>query len=418
MIYKRKKYLDKVLKSLEKEKLILLLWTRQVGKTTILEILKQELVWKVYFYSFEDDFSKQEFSSKDDFINYFKLFLWVNFFDEWYFLIDEFQYIKSWEQILKSLYDDKNIKLKFIVTGSWLWTYNDENKWTLVWRWEEIFIYSFDFSEFLEYKWLDISSLKSENLSEIIIEKIKPYYYEYLTFWWYPAVLNANTKNEKILELEKIINRYLERDINFFLSSEELINFKKFFVYLNTQIWNLVKKEAISEYLWIKLKYIEKYLNILEKTMFISRVYPFFKDKSKEYSSLPKFYFSDIWILNFLEKSFDYRENNWKVVENFVFTELLKNRIFNSDEIKVYKKITKSEIDFIYDWLNLFVPIEVKSGNKKSIPKIFDSFENDYKNKTSFYLMTSLNLIKKEKIQEKDLFIIPNWFIWKVIVQK
>jgi predicted AAA+ superfamily ATPase len=415
MIYRRKKYLDKIFKSLEKEKLVLLLWTRQVWKTTILDILKQELVWNIYFYSFEDDFSKQQFNNKDDFINYFKLILWVDFFNEGYFLIDEFQYIKSWEQILKSLYDDKNIKLKFIVTWSWLWTYSDENKWTLVWRWEEIFVYSFDFFEFLEYKWLNVSDLWFENLSSIIIEKISTYYDEYLTFWWYPAVLNAISKNEKIKELEKIINRYLERDISFFLWSDELLNFKKFFVYLNTQIWNLVKKEAISQYLWIKLQYIEKYLNILEKTMFISRVYPFFKDKSKEYSSLPKFYFSDIWVLNFLEKSFDFRENNWKIVENFVFNELLKNKIFNSDEIKVYKKITKSEIDFIYDWLSLFVPIEVKSWNKKNTPKIFDTFENDYSDKTTFYIMTSSNLVKKEKLWEKDIIIIPNWFIWKII---
>lgn len=415
MIYRRKKYLDKIYKSLQTEKLVLLLWTRQVWKTTILEILQKELEWSIYFYSFEDDFSMQEFNSKDEFLNYFKLSLGVNFFEDWYFLIDEFQYVKNGEQILKSIYDDKNIKLKLVVTWSGLWTYNDENKWTLVWRWAEIFVYSFDFFEFLEYKWLNSSDLSFSDLSSSICSVIKPYMDEYLTFGWYPAVLNANTKNEKIIELEKIINRYLDRDINFFLDKDELINFKKFFTFLNTQIWNLVKKEAIAEYLWIKLKYVEKYLNILEKTMFISRVYPFFKDKSKEYSSLPKFYFSDIWILNFLEKSFDFRENNWKVIENFVYTELLKNKLFNSDEIKVYKKLTKSEIDFVYDGMDLFIPIEVKSWNKKNPPKIFHFFEEDYWNKTSFYIMTNSNVIKKEKVSDKELFFIPNWFIWKMI---
>lgn len=415
MIYRRKKYLDKIYKSLENEKLVLLLGTRQVWKTTILEILKDELKWKIFFYSFEDDFSKQEFNSKDDFINYFRILLWVNFYEDWYFLIDEFQYIKNWEQILKSLYDDKNIKLKFIVTWSWLWTYNEENKWTLVWRWTEIFVYSFDFFEFLDYKWLNVVDISIEQLSNSIISLVQPYFDEFITFGWYPAVLNAVTKDEKIRELEKIINRYIERDISFFLSKDELINFKKFFLYLNTQIGNLIKKESISEYLWIKLKYIEKYLLVMEKTMFISRVYPYFKDKSKEYSSLPKFYFSDVWILNFLEKWFDFRENNWKVVENFVYTELLKNKHFNSDEIKVYKKITKSEIDFIYDGMDLLIPIEVKSWNKKSIPKIFESFENDYWKLTSYYIMTSSNIAFEENISEKKLLIIPNWYIWKII---
>jgi predicted AAA+ superfamily ATPase len=260
MIYRRKKYLDKIYSSLEKERLILLLWTRQVWKTTILEILREELKWDIYFYSFEDDFYKQEFNNKIEFINYFKLSLWVDFYKQWYFLIDEFQYIKNWEQILKSIYDDKTVKIKLVVTGSGLWTYSDDNKWTLVWRWEEIFIYAFDFFEFLDYKWLDTSLLKFDNITDSISSLVKPYMDEYLTFGWYPAVLNVDSKKEKIIELEKIINRYLERDISFFINKNELINFKKFFVYLNTQIWNLIKKEAISEFLWIKLKYIEKYL--------------------------------------------------------------------------------------------------------------------------------------------------------------
>jgi hypothetical protein len=56
----------------------------------------------------------------------------------------------------------------------------------------------------------------------------------------------------------------------------------------------------------------------------------------------------------------------------------LKNKQFNTDEIKIYKKTSKSEIDFIYDGYLNFVPIEVKSTNTKSIPKIFYSFEKDY----------------------------------------
>jgi len=372
MIFRREKYLNKIYKSLENESLVLLLWTRQVWKTTILEILQNELEWKKYFHSFEDDFWKLEFKNKNDFITYFELSLWVDFYNKWYFLIDEYQYIKNGEQILKALYDDKNIKITFIVTWSWLWTYWDDNNWTLVWRWEEIFIYSFDFFEFLNYKWINTNNLNIEDITENIIWLIKPYYEEFLTFWWYPAVIKSKTKEEKISELEKIINRYIDRDISFFLDKKELLDFKKFFVYLNTQIWNLVKKEAISEYLGIRLKYIDKYLLILEKTLFVSRIYPFFKNKSKEYSSLPKIYFSDVWILNFLDKSFYYRENDWKVVENFIFTELQKNKLFNSDEIKIYKKITKSEIDFIYDWLSKFIPIKVKSWNKKNIPKIFN----------------------------------------------
>ena len=156
MIFRREKYLDKIYSSLKKEKLVILLGTRQVGKTTLLQILRNELGGDIYYYSFEDDFSKIEFMTKADFIDYFRLSLGIDFKKEGIFLIDEFQYVKNGEKILKSLYDDKEILLKFVVTGSGLWTYGTDNKGTLVGRWDEIFVYSFDFFEFLEAK-LDIS---------------------------------------------------------------------------------------------------------------------------------------------------------------------------------------------------------------------------------------------------------------------
>lgn len=414
MIIKRKKYLDKVLSSIQTQKLVLILWTRQIWKTTLLEMLKEELTWKVYYYSFEDDFFKIDFKDKKDFINYFTLTLWVDFYNEWYFLFDEFQYVKHWEQILKSLYDDKEIKLKFIVTGSWLWTYNEENNWTLVWRWEEIFMYPLDFFEFLEFKGVSSDTLQRENINENISSFIEKYYFEYLTFGWYPNVVISKTKEEKIQELERIISRYIDRDVAYFLKKDDIVDFRKFFIYLSSQIWNLVKKEAIWEFLWLKVWKIEKYLYILEKTLFIYRTYPYFTDKTKELSGQPKMYFADIWVINYLQKSFNFRENDWKIVENFVFNELLKNKKYNSDEIKTYKKITKSEIDFIYDWLDSFVPVEVKSWDKKAIPKIFFSFEETYNKKTSFYVLTSLKENKKDSIENKDLLVIPNWFIWKV----
>jgi len=414
MIIKRKKYLDKVLSSIQIEKLVLILWTRQIWKTTLLKMLIGELQWKVYYYSFEDDFFKMDFKDKKDFINYFTLTLGVDFYSEWYFLFDEFQYVKSGEQILKSLYDDQEIKIKCIVTGSWLWTYNEENNGTLVWRWEEIFMYPLDFFEFLEFKRISTDILKIENINENTSAFMEKYYQEYLTFWWYPKVVISKTKEEKIQELEKIISRYIQRDVAYFLKEDDRVDFRKFFIYMSSQIWNLVKKEAIWEFLWLKITKIEKYLYILEKTLFVYRIYPYFTDKTKELSNQPKIYFADIWVINYLQKSFDFRENDGKIVENFVFNELQKNKKYNSDEVKIYKKITKSEIDFIYDWLDIFVPIEVKSGDKKAIPKIFFSFEESYNKKTSFYLLTSLKENKKENIGNKILYKIPNWLIGRM----
>jgi predicted AAA+ superfamily ATPase len=202
------------------------------------------------------------------------------------------------------------------------------------------------------------------------------------------------------------------------LDKNRLIDFKKFFVYLHSQIGNLLKKEAIGEYLGIKTRYIEDFLYILEKTLFISRAYPFFTDKSKEYSALPKFYFSDVGVLNFIEKSFDYRENNGKILENFIFNELEKNKKFGSDSIKIYKKLSKSEIDFVYDGLDMCIPIEVKSGNKDVTPKIFFSFEEEYGQKTTGYILTNNSALEKKAVGDKELAVIPNWYVGRFLAGK
>ncbi len=45
-MFYRKSYLNQIKKDLKSEKLILLVWSRQVWKITILNILEQELEWK------------------------------------------------------------------------------------------------------------------------------------------------------------------------------------------------------------------------------------------------------------------------------------------------------------------------------------------------------------------------------------
>ena len=409
---RRWKYLDKIYKALEKEKLVLLLWPIQVGKTTLLLTIKEETNLPVYYYSFEDEFSRLEFKNKLDFINFFQTTLNVDFYSDGLFLLDEFQYVKQNTKILKSLYDDKEIKIKFIVTCSWIWSMKEDQS-SLVGRWEEIFVWGFDFFEFLETKWLNLKDFKIENYTFSLENVFFDYYKEFIKYGAYPAVVLAKSQEEKILNLQKIIQKYIEKDVWFFLLGQELIDFKKFFIYLTWWIWNLVKVEAISDYLWIKVNTVKKFLNILDKTLFIHFVYPFFTDKSKEYTKHPKIYFHDIGVINFLNKNFN-NLDYCKLNENMIFTELLKNKLFNSDEIKIYKKISKSEIDFIYDGLTRFVPIEVKSNNSIQIPKIFYSFEKQYWEKVNFYVRTTQNKLEIKNLDSKKIYFIPNYLVGKI----
>jgi predicted AAA+ superfamily ATPase len=126
--------------------------------------------------------------------------------------LDEIQYIKNNERILKALYDDTNIKLKFVVSGSGIWNIKTTTS-SLVGRGKEIFVWGFDFFEFLECKGLNVKNFTLTKYSSSLSSIMGAYYEEYLRFGGYPEVVISTTKEEKILALEKIISRYIEKDV-------------------------------------------------------------------------------------------------------------------------------------------------------------------------------------------------------------
>lgn len=423
MIFKRKKYLDKIYSSLKKnEKLIIIYWARQVWKTTLLKILMEDkkLLWIKKYINF-DDIYERNFKNKDEFMNFFAFNYWIEFEKEWYLFLDEVQTVENIEQILKSLYDDDKIKLKVIVTWSWLWQIKKIGS-SLVGRVKQIWIYPFSFFEFLEYKKVDIKYLNFEKYSEFMFEKIEPLLKEYYTFWWYPAVILEKTKKEKIEKLSEIIDIYLKKDISFFLSWSELISFKKIFVFLATNISSSLNITKLSDYLWISRLKTEKYLEVLEKSFLLHKVYPFYLDPRKEYSKQTEFFLNDLWIINYFRNNFNFIDFDWNLIENFVYLELLKNKYIFSDEIKTYNKINWSEIDFIYEskiWKIL--PIEVKLNNWDTIPKIFNSFSENYWEKIDYLYRTSTS-IKKERIlnfsnKKFTVKILPFFLIWSILYE-
>jgi len=72
MIFIIEKYLKENYASINKnEKLVILYWARQVGKTTLLKILliDEELLWEKKYINFDDIYDK-EFKNKDEFIKF------------------------------------------------------------------------------------------------------------------------------------------------------------------------------------------------------------------------------------------------------------------------------------------------------------------------------------------------------------
>lgn len=410
-IYHRINYLNRIKKSLKKEKLVLLYWQRQVWKTTLMRILENDnsIKWKKYYFSFEDT-QERYFKNKNDFIDFLSFETNLDFKKNNVLFLDEVQYVDNIVWHLKSLYDDDKINTKIVATWSWMWNLPTTSWSSLVWRWDEINVYQFSFNEFMWIKWKNENILDYDTYSTYKWELIIDLYNEYLTWWWYPEVIKSKNELGKQNELEKITKRYFEKDVIFWFNKDEIVDFRKIFYYIYQNIWNLLKIEKISDITWVWVKKISNYISFLKKSMVIYEISPFFNDKSKEIFSHWKMYISDLWLLSFMWKNYWSKLHDWKIIENYVFLEIIKNNPLI--ETKYYKKKNWTEIDFIIENRNgEIIPIEVKSSNSLTTPKIFYWFNKNYNKIIKKFIKTTKN-IKEINNKELEVLLIPNFLIW------
>jgi len=149
MIYRLKKAI--AINNLEKDDILLIIGSRQVGKTTLLKEIARQLSDKgeeVYEYTLEDPEFLAELNDHPE-----------NIFDyihkpksRIYLLIDEIQYLKNPSNFLKYIYDLYGKTIKLVVTGSSAFYIDKTFKDSLAGRKKIIELFTFCFSEFLYAK--------------------------------------------------------------------------------------------------------------------------------------------------------------------------------------------------------------------------------------------------------------------------
>jgi predicted AAA+ superfamily ATPase len=137
-------------------------------------------------------------------------------------------------------------------------------------------------------------------------------------------------------------------------------------------------------------------------------VNPYFSNIRKEISKMPKVYFHDLWLRNFLlygNISTFQPQDIWELVENFIYNELqLKRSIW----INYYRTISKSEIDFIFQKsFDEIIPIEVKFRNKVIVPEAIRNFKQNYPQK----VQQSIIFTKDTLELREGVYFIPSCLV-------
>jgi predicted AAA+ superfamily ATPase len=294
-----KKKFDKIFKSYN---MIAVVGARQAGKTTFLKKHMNE--YNSSYVLFDDPDARSLFEED---IKKFELQ-----YIEGYNLtvLDEVQYCKDAGRKLKYLVDSGR---KLWITSSSEIILAKEILSFLVGRISIVKLYPFSFDEFLTAK-------GQKTTTSGIIQRV---IWEHMRYGGYPkVVLTKDTEMKKTI-LADLYETMLLKDVARTFAIDDIRALEEFSKYLAQSVGNILSYNDFSSSLNVSFQTIKKYLDAMEKSYLIMRVYPYFTNKLKEIVKQPKLYFIDTGLRNVIAKEFDV-ESNGKVFENYVFSEILK----------------------------------------------------------------------------------------------
>ncbi len=409
MVLIKRDLMDELKDHLSKREISLIIGPRQVGKTTLMLLLKDYLEdrgEKTAFLSLDFEGDKQFFSSQSALIKKLELELGK---EEDYVFIDEIQRKENAGVFLKGLYD-LNLPYKFIVSGSGSLELKEKIHESLVGRKRVFELNPVSFEEFVNFKTGYRYEKKLNEFFEVEQEKTESLLLEYLNFGGYPRVILEETLEEKRKNIDEILQSYLEKDISYLLRVERVDAFSSLIKILASQIGQLVNYSEICLTAGISMQTLKNYLWYAEKTFIVQRLTPYFRNPRKEIIKSPVIYFYDLGLRNYalgLFGNLPMLPELGLVFENFVFN-ILRDKIrFSGASLHFWRTKDKAEVDFVVNFGESILPIEVKYKNftKPKISRSLRSFIKRYSPKRA--MIINKNFKEKLMIGQTEVIFLP-----------
>jgi len=360
----------KAKKYLETPEILIFVGPRQAGKTTILHQLEKEIKDKPYFFLNLEDKEIASFLNLSP-KNIFQV-LPLDLKKKTFIFIDEIQYLKDPTNFLKYLYDQYQEKLKLIVSGSSAFYIDRRFKDSLVGRKKIFYVYPASLKEFFAFKGFEFDKPYSK-LTLVEKDQYKKLFFEYLVYGGYPRVILSPFEEKKEV-LRDLVYSYIKKDVYEGGVRQEDV-FYRLLKILASQIGNLVNQFELSLTLGVSKTAIENYLYLMQKSFHLCLIRPFFKNIRKELTKMPKIYFYDLGLRNFLVNNFQpflMRDDQGALLENYFFHLFLEEKY--PDEIKFWRTTEGQEVDFIMD----NTAYEVKVNKKILKPSKYQLFQKKY----------------------------------------
>ncbi len=307
-----------------------------------------------------------------------------------YLFLDEVQSINGWERYVKSVYDNKTF-IKIFVTGSNATFLDTKLTKLLSGRYFSTKVYPLSFKEILKIVKINSTIDAYENRAKIL------------------SIIDDILQNGSFVEVYKakeslkrdIIKSYYEtiilKDCIYNYSVRDTKSFKSLSYYLISNLTSPYSYYSLSKAIGIGDISVKEYISFLEDSFLIYEIKHFSYSLKEQNSSKKKVYLSDN---GFSLLSFTFSTNNGKLLENLVFSELLKADL----EIYFYNK-NGIECDFIVR----------KDGAIKAIQVCYELNEKNIKreinglNKLPFSCDEKVIITYKQSDTIEDIKVIPFW---------
>ena len=335
MIY-RKLYMDKILPFIDKPVIKVLTGVRRSGKSTILRMLREELMHQgikekqILFYRL-DSLEYEDIKTSKELYKELQAHLYVG--GKTYLFLDEVQEIESWEKVVNSMMTDFDVDI--YVTGSNSRMMSSEISTYLTGRYVAFQIYPLRFSEYLLFRksYTEIADVKTE-------------FARFLRFGGFPAIhLVDYTQDEAYTIIRDIYNSTIFTDIVKRNEIRRVDQLERIVKYTFDNVGQTFSANTLSKYIKsqgrkMDIETVYSYLEKLEKAYILHRCSRY-DIKGKEYlKTQEKFYLADPGLRHAV---LGYDPNSISaLMENIIYLELRARGY----EVGV-GKLDAAEVDFV-----------------------------------------------------------------------
>ena len=365
---------------LEMFPVVVILGTRQCGKSTIAQMTGAK--WKYFDLENYRDYDRIH----EDPILFFSE-------NSNHIIIDEAQKSPKLFEILRGVIDkDRQLKGRFILTGSASFELIKNVSESLVGRVAILELCPFKVNEFVDFPLSDFFQIfnKKIEISDINFLKNIPIRFEnnilkkYFLKGGYPEPVLSQNENFHANWMQNYFEQYIQRDIRWIFPNLDIIKYRRVLTMLSSISGTIINKAEIARSVEISEKTVSEYIDIISGTYFWRTLQAFKTSKIKSTQKLPKGHFVDSGLALYLQNIFNIDQLSklhtfGRHFESFIAEEIIRGiQATEAVNLEFYHLRTKSggEIDLIIKGSFGLIPIEIKYGSStaKSKLKFLQSF--------------------------------------------